>query len=165
MTPAANATSPKRFDWVWVLAWTLVFVGNLPVPLIMGLTATRCGGRIGLAGGLAVVYWVGLVLNGWRFRVGRPLTLGGVWVVALQILPALQLSSGYLAWWGWTQVSGVELGTPVTAADGGAVLLTHNVGAFVVVLVTALPLGTVAVLVDTFERWLRGEFAVVRGDG
>jgi hypothetical protein len=163
MTAARSAT--PRFNWVWVLAWTLVFVGNLPVPLVMGWVATRCGGRVGLIGGFAVVYWVGLVLNGWRFRVGRPLTLGGVWVAVLQILPALHLGIGHLAWWGWTQVSGVELGTPVPADGGGAVLLTHNVGAFVVVLLVALPLGTVAVLVDTFERWLRGEFAGARGDG
>lgn len=156
-------TQPARFDWVWAGAWTLVFVGNLPVPLILGWVATRCGGRVGLVGGLAVVYWVGLALNGWRFRTGRPLTLGGVWVAALQILPVLQVGSGYLAGWGWSRVSGVELGTP--APDGGSLLLTHNVGAFLVVLATALPLGTVAVLVDTFERWLRGEFAAAREGG
>lgn len=153
-----SSSPPPRFAWDWVGWWTLVFVGNLPVPLIMGLVATRCGGRIGLFGGMAAVYWVGVVLTGFRFRLGQPLTLGGVWVAVFQLLPVLHLGSGYLAWWVWGRVSGVELGSPDPEFDGSH-LLTHNVGAFGIALVAALPLVSVAVLVDTFERWLRGEFA------
>ncbi|WP_165246416.1 hypothetical protein [Paludisphaera soli] len=77
-----------------VRAWTLVMVANLPVPLTLGMIVTDAGGRLGMACGVALIYWLGLH----ACRVARQTMVavvrGGSVVAAFQILPVLQMAAG-----------------------------------------------------------------------
>jgi hypothetical protein len=152
-----DPTPPSRFDWEMTKLWTLVFLGNLPVPVWFATGVSSGNGVVGLIAGLAVLYWVGLVLCAGRFRVGRSLVQGGTAVALSQFIPLLQISCGALAIGIWEEMSGFSLwgyGSRSNANDQPAL---YNLGMFVVVLMTAQPMWIIAVLLGAFFRWHLGD--------
>lgn len=148
---------PSRFDWTWAGYWTLVFLANLPVPAFLAIGILPSIGLLGLAAGLVVLYWVGLMVCGCRFRVGRSLVWGGIATAVSQFLPILQFACGMLGLLVWRWTSGCELGSfDNVGEDDGRDLGSpiDGVGAFVVVLLTAQPMWVVAILTGAlFRSW------------
>src|SRR4051812_49255013 len=79
---------------LWV-AWTLVLVLNLVVPLPLGLSYTGEGGRLGI--GLGVFAWwvVGLAICVRRPNLGRLLLTGGKAIGISQLVPVAQVAAGF----------------------------------------------------------------------
>jgi hypothetical protein len=80
-----------------VVLWIIVFVMNLPFPVLCGLTVTDTNARWGMLG--AIVFLLGL---GWRFcrsviRFLRPWIWGMSLLALTQFLPILQILAGFLA--------------------------------------------------------------------
>jgi len=142
-----TTSPPPQFAWDWAGWWTCVFGANLPVPMVFGEMYWKSA-WLGMAGGLARVFWVGLVANLFRSRIGKALLFGGAAVAGLQITPVFQLLSGLLAWWAWGELTGRRSG-PWTDVDSLAVTL-----------LTASTLSGVAFGVGVAICWLAGERSV-----
>lgn len=150
---------PQRFAWDWVGGWTLVFVANLPVPLLASWGAVQQGSGVGLFGGVVMLYLLGAAVCGLRWRVGRSLVWGGAVVALTQFFPFLQVGSGILAvmvWDGITGASSFAGGIDPEGPDERG-LVRANFGVCAVVFLTAQPLLVVALLVGAGLRAMRGD--------
>ena len=65
-----------------VLAWTVVYIVNLFLPVFLGLSATREGGKFGMLLGVILYFTLGCYLCYVAREVVRTLVYGG-WVVAV----------------------------------------------------------------------------------
>lgn len=148
----------SRFDWGWAVLWTLVFVANLPVPVLCAGMFVAPDGWFGLCGGLAVLFWVGFALCLFRFRVGRSLVWGGGIIALSQMFPVLQLFCGAFGLGMWETIGGQRLlrdedfHGPEPGWQGD-----QNIAALTVVFFTAHPLLVIAVLIGAFARWVGGD--------
>jgi hypothetical protein len=152
-------TPPPRFAWDWVGWWTLVFVGNLPVPMLFGLSIVGVeGGGWGLFGGLAVLYWVGFALCLFRFRIGRSLVWGGGAVALTQVFPVVQLFSGAFGLGMWDEIGGQSFfSSEGFDATRPGWQNDPNIAALCIVFFSAHPLLLLAVLIGATIRWVRGD--------
>jgi hypothetical protein len=146
-------TPPSRFAWDWAGGWTLVFAGNLVLPLMLASGNVSRNGWFGLVGGLAVLFWIGFAVCLYRFRVSRSLVTGGALVAFSQFIPILHPVCGVFAMKVWEDVGGAEI-EPRDEISPGRL---GPLGAFVVVLLTAQPLVALSVLLGTFVRWRYGD--------
>jgi len=87
------------------LAWLIVFLANLPIPLMLGWIFTEKQGRIGMA--LAIVLWWLMGHLVCRLSRGFDLALvtGGMLVGLTQFFPFLHLKAG-----AWSLFVGSKLG-------------------------------------------------------
>jgi hypothetical protein len=135
---APDGTPPTR-------AWTAVVAANLPVPLYFGMIVTNAGGKLGMACGVALIYWLGLR----ACRVARGAIIAvvhGGWVVAaFQIFPVLQMAAGTA---GLSLASALGLARFHVAVDVDVVL-----GGFLATLATGAILIAVAAALGAL-RWL-----------
>jgi hypothetical protein len=148
---------PPRFAWDWAGWWTLVFVGNLPLPLLFGWGVVGSGGLFGLFGALAVMFWVGFALCLFRYWVGRSLVAGGAVVAVTQGVPILHIACGLFGEWVWLRMGGRPLMLADTPQGFGGWRGDPNVAALVVVFCTAHPLLVCTVLMGAVVRWFRGD--------
>ena len=154
--PVSDTPSPPpRFAWDWVGWWTLVFVGNLPVPLMFGLWATSKAGVWGMVGALAVLYWIGFALCLFRFRVSRSLVWGALVLAVMQFFPLLQFLAGTAALKLTETVCGrlPDRELPATPVES-------ELEAFVAVFLSAQPLWIIAILIGAFIRRRRGDHPI-----
>lgn len=152
-------TPSQRFAWDWAGWWTLVFLANLPVPLLFSWGVVRNGCGYGLFGAVAMLFLLGATACGLRWRVGRSLCWGGAVVAATQCLPLLQIYAGYFAITLWDEISGVSsFSESITAQGGGGwELMRANFGVCAVVFLTALPFMFLAILLGAGIRSSRGD--------
>lgn len=158
MNDLTPSTSPPRFAWDWVGLWTLVFVGNLPIPVLFGQGVVGEGGMCGLFGALAVLYWIGFALCLFRFRVGRSLVVGGVFIAATQLLPILHILCGSFGLMMWEAIGGGRFfSDDGFEASGSGWQTDRNMAAVIIVFFTAHPLLVVAVLIGVVIRHVAGD--------
>ena len=78
------------------LAWSLVYIANLVVPLYLGTAVTDGSGRVGMAIGVVVVFAIGCrvcVMSRWSVLT----VVYGGWIVAIsQFMPCLQSFAGMM---------------------------------------------------------------------
>lgn len=145
---------PSRFDWPLAGWWSLVFPANLIVYCLAAFVSAAPYSWFGIVPALALLYVSGLLLCLYRFRMGRPLVRGGVWVGLTQFLPLLHLISGMLASLVWEKLTGrwiFDLKGPWTTKPDP---LMDGLGGFVMTLLTALPLALLTLAADVSLRWL-----------
>jgi len=149
----------SRFAWDWAGAWTGVFIANLTVPVLFGLMVVGPeGGALGLFGALAVPYWIGFILCGFRFRVGRSLVWGGGILAVSQVLPILQIVCGAFGLGMWDEIGGHSFFSDERWDHTQSGWQNDpNVGALVVTFFSAHPLLVLAVLIGATVRWYRGD--------
>jgi len=89
-----------------VCSWSLVFATNLFVPLLLAMSITERGGRLGMSCVILAYWFLGVVAcaRGWRF--GLAMLVGGILVSASQLLPVLQLVAGMLSLMAWSPPTG-----------------------------------------------------------
>lgn len=82
----------------WGLLWTLIFAGNLCLPLALGVRWTSIrGGEIGMLAAVAVLYAISLVLCLRGGELRPVLLVGAKWVFFGQFVPILQFAAGMAA--------------------------------------------------------------------
>jgi hypothetical protein len=160
-SPVSDTTSPPpQFAWDWAGWWTLVFVGNLPMPVALGFSVVeREGGAWGLVGALAVLFWVGFALCLFRFRVGRSLVWGGVVFAVCQFFLVIHLFCGAFGMGLWENMGGQSF----FSSEGWDHTRTGwqndpNIAAFCIVLFSAHPLLLLAIVIGLAIRWCRGDY-------
>lgn len=145
-------TPSQRFAWDWAGWWTLVFVANLPVPLIFGLWATSKAGVWGMVGALVVLYWIGFALCLFGFRVSRSLVCGALVLAVLQFVPLPQFLAGAAALKFTETVCGRAPDRELPATQ-----VESELEAFFAVLLSAQPLWIIAILIGTSIRHGNGD--------
>jgi hypothetical protein len=147
--------------------WSAVCAANMIVPLLFGLSMTEAGGRLGMAYGMATLYFAGCVMCIRFWPVGRILVVGGILVAASQLIPILHLMAGAMAF-GIAE----EMGQVTSDVDGlPDGLATAWSGYFVTVLtggalVAAAFVAGAAMRVLTPGRWWRTDaFVTTRSKG
>lgn len=91
--PAPAATSARG----WQCGWGIIFLMNLPLPLLLGCEATRKGGLGGMLAAVAVVWLAGHVAVSRLPSARGSLVLGGGFIALTQGFPLLQGLAGYCA--------------------------------------------------------------------
>jgi hypothetical protein len=85
----------SHLDWqIW---WTLIFVANLPIALLLGGTQTDRFGRLGMATAIVLVWLLGLFGTRLSKDFARILVPGSACVVPLQFFPILHIFAGAFA--------------------------------------------------------------------
>jgi hypothetical protein len=77
--------------------WVVVFVLNLVIPLMYGLSAARGDARFGMLLGIAILLALGCWASLASRTIGMALLVGGGIVALSQFLPALQILAGLIA--------------------------------------------------------------------
>jgi hypothetical protein len=76
------------------VAWALVFLGNLFVPLLFGWGMTGDGGHIGIVLAILLMWCLGhRVVDSYR-TIRGPLLTGGLCVGLSQVVPSIQFAAG-----------------------------------------------------------------------
>ncbi|KAJ3058971.1 hypothetical protein HK102_010226 [Quaeritorhiza haematococci] len=78
-----------------VRAWTVVVAANLPVPLYFGIMVTSASGRLGMACGVLLIYWLGRRACHVAREAMVAVIYGGWAVAASQFFPVLQIAAGF----------------------------------------------------------------------
>ncbi len=140
--------SGMRSPSVRCLVWSVVYYGNLVLPLILAHMATENGGRIGM--GVAIIfYWLLTVLVVYRFYwVGRIFVLGGTVIAFSQLCPVLHYLAGSVALESWDRINGGPGGGAawsrgLSEIDGFAVTTLTGAILFVAAIACALCLSGV----------------------
>ena len=129
----------------WTLAWSLLFALNLPLATMAGTGFVTPIGHVGMLLAVALCYALGLLICK-RPRLARALVLGSSIPMALQFLVIPHAIAGSVACELWNAMTGAFAGRTSSATLG-------PVGAFVVTMLTALQLLTVAMLFGLYFRW------------
>ncbi len=151
--------TPPRFAWDLVGWWTLVFVANLPVPLLGSWGAVLHGYACGVFGGIAMLYLLGAAVCGLRWRVGRSLVGGGALVALTQLFPLLQVFSGIFAMVVWSVVTGSSMffgGSRPESNDMGG-MVKGNFEMCALVFLTAQPLIVCSIFLGAAIRFNHGD--------
>jgi hypothetical protein len=156
-----SAAAPRLASRRWAIrlgvAWTAVFLLNLPIPLLFAWDIGVLHGAVGMAAALIVAGLCG----GWvcvlKPKFGFPLVVGGAVVALSQFFPALQLIAGAIA------IAIGEMLGQVKPGRGDAVgQIASEAGGFLVTMITGLLLLTAAFAVGwpvqflLPARWRRG---------
>jgi len=143
------------------LAWTAVFLVNLPLPVLFGLSATENDGRAGMFVATLLLLILGFWVCATSGRAGRVLIVGGVLVGLSQFIPALQFAAG-MASLGLGQALGQvkphyggEPGNVISEAGG--FLVTLSTGDLLMTASVALGLLLQAI---TPRRWWGGDSGI-----
>lgn len=80
----------------WQLRWPIALLLNLILPILLAWDLTARSGRIGMAAGIGLIWYLGHRLCAVGARMGRALVVGGFVVALSQICPVLQMASGVL---------------------------------------------------------------------
>lgn len=123
-----------------VRAWTIVVAANLPVPLFLGVWITNAGsvsGKVGMACGVALIYWLGLRACHRARGAIAAVILGGWFVAASQLYPLLQIGAGLAS----LRLAGL------VASGLGPFLFENPVVQFVAILATTLGTGAILIAV------------------
>lgn len=152
----------RAFDWKWAGYWTLAFLANLPVPIAGIVTYVVESARPGVFSGCLVVYWVGLILCGCRFRVGRSLALGGALLIPFQFLPIPQVLFAMIADGMWSSAAGNSIISIHGFVDTGAFGPESSLAGFFVVLFSAWWMCVMAVWLGTVARWVHRDHPLWR---
>jgi hypothetical protein len=89
--------SRSRWSGKWLQDWSLLILANIPLLLFLGLGCTTDSGKIGMVGGIALVWVVGYFSGVCLSAVRKPLVVGGVSVAGLQFMPCIHLLAAVLA--------------------------------------------------------------------
>lgn len=152
-----TAAPPARFDPKWACYWTVVFSANLPMPVLFAAQTVAESSQLGVLAGFAVVYWVGLVLCGFRFRVGRSLVVGGAILIPLQLFPIPQAVLTLIADLTWEWAGGRQIISVPVAYENGASVTENSLGAFWIVLFAAWGMSLLAIFFGAGARNLAGD--------
>lgn len=137
--PGSDVVSPRRL----VTTWILVFLINLPVPVMFGSSVVAsAGGYAGMALGCLLWCGLGLILCFGRHARHIQATIRGGWLVALtQFYPVLHMLIGLLA--------GVLVGAVFDAGSSGRgpMNLTSNTVTWDMLISTSMTLVTGAILI------------------
>jgi len=147
--PTTDASDrPSR--WVY-LVWTIVFVLNLAVPLLIAWTLSNASGRIGMFVAVAVLYLLGSWVCTAHYRhLGVSLIAGGLCVGLTQVFPLLQIIAGSVSFAVATRLGQVDgrnadlPGNVDSAAAGFIITMTTGVLLMAAALVIGLPLQAIA---------------------
>lgn len=77
--------------------WPIAMGVNLFAPIFMALPFTQSGGRIGMAAGIGVFWYLGHRVCAARPGLGRSLVVGGFLFAWSQIFPVVQMITGMTA--------------------------------------------------------------------
>ena len=83
--------------WKIYIQWTLVLGFNLIVPLYLAQMIVDSMGKVGVYGGVMVIYGIGLGLCVKMPWIAKTLNAGGFAVGISQLFPVLQLVAGFIA--------------------------------------------------------------------
>lgn len=115
--------------WWLRVGWSLVFVANLPVPLLCGLALTGWGGRLGMLAAIGVLY-----IGGWEScrsyrRLASVIIAGGTLVALAQGYPLGHICAGTISIGISRGLKLVSYGENISGALGGCVvtLLTGEI--------------------------------------
>jgi hypothetical protein len=144
----------------WAVVWTLVFAGNLVVPLLFGWDMTEGAGRVGMALAVPLLWLAGLLGAGRSARCRPAAIAGGICVGLSQVFPLLHFATGVVSLgvtkqllWG-PPILG-EVGGPRLASVSEGFLATLLTGGLL--LVAAASCGLVAVTVLRAIGWMKAE--------
>ena len=139
---AAPPLVPRRWAIRLGLAWTAVFLLDLPIPLLFGWDLTEHHGALGMFAALIVSG----VCGGWicvlKPKFGLPLVVGGAVAALSQVFPLLQIIAGAIA-----IVIGEALGQVGPGRGNVAGQIASETGGFLVTMITGLLLLTAALAV------------------
>ena len=110
------------------VVWTLVFVANLLVPLMLGWSTTRNHGRVAMFVAIVMLWFVGDNAGKKGRTLGSGLLVGGVVVGLSQIYPFLQLIAGLIALTVAKQLGQANEEFDVTSELGGFIATTVTGG-------------------------------------
>ncbi len=105
--------------------WTIAFGVNLVVPLYIGCHVTNDGGRIGMAAGIGLLWYLGYRVCGMSDAWGRAMVFGGIVVAPTQLLPILQIIAGVVS---------VNLAGALTRTSGGDMSVATPIGGLIATL-------------------------------
>ncbi len=134
------------------ISWFLVFVANLPVPLMFGLEATREGGRFGMC--LAIISLWAVVSFACSREVRWCFTAGGFVVGLTQFIPFLQMMAGSVSLAVCSQ-AGLEIPRNAGFEHGfrGAAGLTE-LGGYTATILTGVQLMLLAFIIGMTGRFI-----------
>ena len=135
----------SRWDTGWAAWWTLIYLLNLPLPLVLGGAVTDRGGKLGMALGVVVLWTVGLAVCAWSDWLRRAAIAGGFMVAITQFCFVLHFHAGVFALSSWSRMTGEGMGI------GGPL---SEVGGFAVTVMTGQPLMFLALAVGCALCWM-----------
>jgi hypothetical protein len=145
---------PSSIDWRLAAFWTLVFAANLPVPILAINIFVAESAWFGLFVGFVTVYWIGVALCGWRYRIGRSLVVGGALLIASQFFPILQVLFATFADQAWMFLGGRDIIDPEGAWENGCSAVENSLGGFIVTFLAAWWMCVIAVVLGAWVRHL-----------
>src|ERR1700723_1068513 len=89
--------APPRTARSWQRLWLCAFALNLIVPGFFWLLMAGLGGRIGMGGGIGLLWYLGHRICGLSVASGRALVRGGFIIAAMQLCPILQIFTGIMS--------------------------------------------------------------------
>jgi len=120
-------------------AWLVVFLANLPVPLMFAWNLTMQHGRIGMAVAIVLCWYFGHRVGAKSRWIDRALVAGGIVVALSQVIGILHISAGVMS---------LEIGSrlgQVTSNEWGPREITE-LGGLLVTILTGGILMTVAMV-------------------
>ena len=112
------------------LAWLMVFLANLPIPLMFGWIFTAKHGRLGMAAAILLWWLMGHQICRTSRGFNLALVTGGLLVGLSQIFPILQSQAG-----AWSLGIGSKLGQ-VKPVHGEEFMVLTELGGFLVTMLT-----------------------------
>ncbi len=139
-----------RRDTASCIAWPILFIANMVIPLYFGLSLTERPGRLGMLMGACLLLALGWLVCFYKPRIARITIWGSVLTAASQPFPILHALLGLLGVYMLESMGASHVGVgQIDALE--AFLLTLFVG--IGLLTSALGLGTLLSLVLP-KRWM-----------
>jgi hypothetical protein len=138
--------SDLRWDWEWVIYWTVIFSLNLIVPLLLSTALTQDGGGVGVAFGIAALWMMGLAGCFLPRSFRKSMLVGGSIAALTQIFPILQLLCGSIAIASWQKLTGLSVEKPDSLIELSTFGITVLTGQFLIASSTIMVLILSAIL-------------------
>ena len=129
-------TTSLRWDWGWVLTWSLLFAFNLFSPLMFSSQyPPSC--LLGIALGIATCWFFGLAFQYFPERFRDHLVIGSLFVACMQFFPLLHVLAGMAAIESTNALTGLQLNSDdasgslagfIVAIITGQILLVFSLG-------------------------------------
>ncbi|WP_169976109.1 hypothetical protein [Tautonia rosea] len=87
---------PRKGTPGLLVGWVIVFLSNLPIPVMFGSALTEGGARIGMTMGTVLLGLVGGIFCQRSYRIGLALTTGGLAVALTQVVAIPQFMAGMI---------------------------------------------------------------------
>lgn len=135
----------SRSERLWPVYWLSVFTVNLIVPLLFGWPTTEKSGRGGMLIGIFFCWLWAHCVGGKSHFLRFALLFGGAAVALSQLVPSLQILSGWMGMGVGSLLGQVSNIDKVTSEWGG----------FIVTMVTGGSLQIVSLAVGGIAYWIR----------